>query len=152
LRIITFLNINQVGDVFAPLDPIDFGDLFKRREWVDTLRKMTGYACIMAWKHRLDMFDSAGEPLKFTKKGEEAKPITDVQRRFNFYSAIRNIPKEFARPSLLTIPITGQRNRNHGLKAVSDDDDDDLAQLLEEGVEELVEELVEDESREEEGA
>jgi hypothetical protein len=97
---------------------------------------------MMAWKHRLDKFNSAGELLKFTKNGEEAQPITDVQRRFNFYNAIQNIPKEF---TLLTIPITGQRNGNLVSKAVSDGDDNDLAQLLEEGVEELGEVASEEE-------
>jgi hypothetical protein len=40
--------------------------------------------------------------------------MSDKQKGVNFYNAIRHILNAYECPSILTIPITGQRNRNFG--------------------------------------
>jgi hypothetical protein len=90
--------------LFEPLRPVDLDELFNDAAWVDVLRKMVSHACIFAWEFRLDQYDDGGNPIRCYRPDVGETTMTVEKRRLEYYAAIRSIPSNFSRPSLLSIP------------------------------------------------
>jgi hypothetical protein len=92
----------MLRSLFEPLSStIDVEELFHNAAWVDVLRRMVSNACIFAWECQLDGWDDDGNEL-------DRPPL---KRAKEFYAAIRKIPLNFSRPSLLSIPTAGPKSQ-----------------------------------------
>ena len=75
---------------------------------------MMAHACILTWSIVFDRFNAEGGLMVVrTASGQPTKTLlSDDQRKKQYFAAIRAIPCLYQRPSLLSIPITGVRDRN----------------------------------------
>jgi hypothetical protein len=110
----TRLSEDTVIVMLKPLDPINLTEMFKNQKWSNILRIMMAHACILAWANMFDRFTAEGGPMVVrTASGQPtAVLLKEDQRKKLYYAAIKAVPIQYQRPGLLTIPITGVRDRN----------------------------------------
>jgi hypothetical protein len=108
------LSVAKVISILKPLEPIDLAELMENQTWSNILRRMLAHACILIWSELFDQFDDEG--ISMVARNTAGEPtgdlLTESIRAAQLSAALLDVPRLYQRPGLLTIPITGIRDRN----------------------------------------